>query len=98
MGRIIEPLASRCSKFRFRPLAQSSSQARIEMISKAEGVNAEDGVSQLRDSRGQSSCLGSTADPRTGGRGLAESNHLFANGSTVAFRLDLAHTYHRSFR
>jgi hypothetical protein len=43
--RIIEPLASRCSKFRFRPLAQVSSQARIEMIAEAEGVNADAGVS-----------------------------------------------------
>lgn len=43
--RIIEPLASRCSKFRFRPLAQTSSQARIEMIAGAEGVQADDGVS-----------------------------------------------------
>ncbi|KAK8861694.1 hypothetical protein IAR55_002517 [Kwoniella newhampshirensis] len=45
--RIIEPLASRCSKFRFRPLAQGSTQARIEMIAHAEGVNAEDGVLPL---------------------------------------------------
>jgi replication factor C subunit 2/4 len=43
--RIIEPLASRCSKFRFRPLAQDSSQARIQMIANAENVDAEDGVS-----------------------------------------------------
>ncbi|RXK35234.1 replication factor C subunit 2/4 [Tremella mesenterica] len=42
--RIIEPLASRCSKFRFKPLAQGSSQARMEMIVKAEGVDIEDGV------------------------------------------------------
>ncbi|CAK9785503.1 putative DNA replication factor [Cutaneotrichosporon oleaginosum] len=45
--RIIEPLASRCSKFRFRPLAAGSSQARIEMIASAEGVNAEPGVLEL---------------------------------------------------
>ncbi|KAL7424660.1 Subunit of heteropentameric Replication factor C (RF-C) [Cryptotrichosporon argae] len=45
--RIIEPLASRCSKFRFRPLAQGSSQARIEMIAQAEGVDADDGVLPL---------------------------------------------------
>ncbi|ORY29785.1 putative DNA replication factor [Naematelia encephala] len=45
--RIIEPLASRCSKFRFRPLAQGSSQARVEMIASAEGVQAEDGVLPL---------------------------------------------------
>ncbi|WWC68510.1 uncharacterized protein I206_102439 [Kwoniella pini CBS 10737] len=45
--RIIEPLASRCSKFRFKPLAQNSTQARIEMIAQNEGVQAEDGVLNL---------------------------------------------------
>ncbi|KAI9632767.1 putative DNA replication factor [Dioszegia hungarica] len=45
--RIIDPVASRCSKFRFRPLAQSSSQARIEMIAQAEGVKTDDGVLEL---------------------------------------------------
>jgi replication factor C subunit 2/4 len=45
--RIIEPLASRCSKFRFRPLAQGSSEARIQMIANAEGVQADEGVSFL---------------------------------------------------
>jgi hypothetical protein len=42
---IIEPVASRCSKFRFRPLATGSSQARIEMIAQNEGVDYEPGVS-----------------------------------------------------
>lgn len=45
--RIIEPVASRCSKFRFRPLEQSSSQARIEMIAGNEGVDADPGVLEL---------------------------------------------------
>lgn len=45
--RIIEPVASRCSKFRFRPLEQSSSQARIEMIAENEGVQADPGVLEL---------------------------------------------------
>jgi replication factor C subunit 2/4 len=45
IARIIEPLASRCSKFRFRPLAQGSSEARIQMIANAEGVQADEGVS-----------------------------------------------------
>lgn len=42
---IIEPLASRCSKFRFRPLAMGSSEERIDMIAKAEGVQVDEGVS-----------------------------------------------------
>ncbi|ORX35260.1 putative DNA replication factor [Kockovaella imperatae] len=45
--RIIEPLASRCSKFRFRPLDSTSSQSRIEMIANAEGVNVDSGVLEL---------------------------------------------------
>lgn len=45
--RIIEPLASRCSKFRFRPLALESSQARMEMIAREEKVDTEDGVRHL---------------------------------------------------
>ena len=45
--RIIEPLASRCSKFRFRPLESGSSQARIEMIANAEGVQTDPGVLPL---------------------------------------------------
>lgn len=42
--RIIDPLASRCSKFRFKPLDESNARARLEEIAKAEGVVVEDGV------------------------------------------------------
>ncbi|PWZ02813.1 putative RFC2-DNA replication factor C, 41 kd subunit [Testicularia cyperi] len=43
--RIIEPLASRCSKFRFRSLDTDSTKSRLEMIAKAESVEFEgDGV------------------------------------------------------
>ncbi|PWN49479.1 P-loop containing nucleoside triphosphate hydrolase protein, partial [Violaceomyces palustris] len=42
--RIIEPLASRCSKFRFRMLDTESTRKRLEMIAKAEEVEFEDGV------------------------------------------------------
>ncbi|EJD52908.1 P-loop containing nucleoside triphosphate hydrolase protein [Auricularia subglabra TFB-10046 SS5] len=37
--RIIEPLASRCSKFRFKPLDNSSTHGRLEYIAQQEGVN-----------------------------------------------------------
>lgn len=40
--RIIEPLASRCSKFRFRSLDTSSTKTRLEMIASAESVSFED--------------------------------------------------------
>lgn len=42
--RIIDPLASRCSKFRFKSLDQSNAKKRLENIATAEGVNVEDGA------------------------------------------------------
>ncbi|KAI5452444.1 Subunit of heteropentameric Replication factor C (RF-C) [Naganishia albida] len=45
--RIIEPLASRCSKFRFKSLDPSSTRARVEMIADAEQVKLDDGVVPL---------------------------------------------------
>lgn len=36
--RIIEPLASRCAKFRFRPLEEKHSKDRLEMICRQEEV------------------------------------------------------------
>lgn len=42
--RIIDPLASRCSKFRFKSLDQSNAKKRLEEISTAEGVSVEDGA------------------------------------------------------
>ncbi|KAJ3016601.1 hypothetical protein HKX48_003943 [Thoreauomyces humboldtii] len=40
ISRIIDPLASRCAKFRFKPLDVSSTTQRLEYICKSEGVNA----------------------------------------------------------
>lgn len=42
--RIIDPLASRCSKFRFKSLDQGSAQKRLEQIAAAESVPVEDGA------------------------------------------------------
>jgi replication factor C subunit 2/4 len=42
--RIIDPLASRCSKFRFKSLDQTNSQKRLEEIAEKEGVQLEDGA------------------------------------------------------
>lgn len=42
--RIIEPVASRCSKFRFKPLDSKDTKARLEFIATAEGVKYEEGV------------------------------------------------------
>ncbi|KAJ3190294.1 hypothetical protein HDU85_000589 [Gaertneriomyces sp. JEL0708] len=39
VSRIIDPLASRCAKFRFKPLEKSATQTRIEHIVENEGVN-----------------------------------------------------------
>lgn len=42
--RIIDPLASRCSKFRFKSLDQGNARRRLEEIAKLEGVGMEDGA------------------------------------------------------
>ncbi|KAK9358615.1 P-loop containing nucleoside triphosphate hydrolase protein [Lipomyces starkeyi] len=42
--RIIEPLTSRCSKFRFKPLDTGDAVSRLQDICKKEGVKYEDGV------------------------------------------------------
>ena len=42
--RIIDPLASRCSKFRFKSLDQGNAKKRIEEIADKEGVRLEEGV------------------------------------------------------
>lgn len=44
--RIIDPLASRCSKFRFKSLDQGSAVGRIEQIARLEGVKLGNGVSE----------------------------------------------------
>ena len=40
VSRIIDPLASRCSKYRFTPLSLDAMRARLEYICGAEGVSA----------------------------------------------------------
>ena len=42
--RIIEPLASRCSKFRFKSLDNKAAGVRVEEIARAENLRLEDGV------------------------------------------------------
>lgn len=42
--RIIDPLASRCSKFRFKSLDQGNAVKRVEEIAAKEGVKLEDGA------------------------------------------------------
>ncbi|KAI1432406.1 replication factor C subunit 2 [Xylaria sp. CBS 124048] len=42
--RIIDPLASRCSKFRFKSLDQGNARKRLEEIAEKEGVQLEDGA------------------------------------------------------
>ncbi|KAL1603918.1 nuclear protein localization protein 4 [Paraconiothyrium brasiliense] len=44
--RIIDPLASRCSKFRFKSLDQGNAVKRVEDIAKLEGVHLDQGVSE----------------------------------------------------
>jgi len=42
--RIIDPLASRCSKFRFKSLDQGNARRRLEAIAEKEGVRLEEGT------------------------------------------------------
>ncbi|KAK8137727.1 P-loop containing nucleoside triphosphate hydrolase protein [Apiospora sp. TS-2023a] len=42
--RIIDPLASRCSKFRFKSLDQGNAKKRLEEIAEKEGVGLEEGA------------------------------------------------------
>ncbi|OIW35368.1 P-loop containing nucleoside triphosphate hydrolase protein [Coniochaeta ligniaria NRRL 30616] len=42
--RIIDPLASRCSKFRFKSLDQGNAKKRLQEIAEREGVTIEDGA------------------------------------------------------
>lgn len=42
--RIIDPLASRCSKFRFKSLDQGNAKKRLEEIAEVEGVRCEEGA------------------------------------------------------
>lgn len=42
--RIIDPLASRCSKFRFKSLDQGNARKRLEEIAQNEGVQLDDGA------------------------------------------------------
>lgn len=42
--RIIDPLASRCSKFRFKSLDQGNAKKRLEEIAEKEGVQLDDGA------------------------------------------------------
>ncbi|KAF1941609.1 NPL4-domain-containing protein [Clathrospora elynae] len=44
--RIIDPLASRCSKFRFKSLDQGNAVRRVDDIAKLEGVRLDDGVAE----------------------------------------------------
>lgn len=52
--RIIDPLASRCSKFRFKSLDQGNAKRRLEEIAQLEGVGMEDGAvdSLIKSSEG----------------------------------------------
>jgi len=49
--RIIEPLASRCAKFRFKALDPINTKQRIEFIAEQEHVNMEDGVLPLKQGK-----------------------------------------------
>ena len=46
VSRIIEPITSRCAKFRFKPLADDVLRSRLRHIATAENVNIDDEVNR----------------------------------------------------
>lgn len=75
--RIIDPLASRCSKFRFKSLDQGNARKRLEEIAEKEGVQLEGGAVEalIKCSEG---------DLRKAITYLQSSARLVGAGSTVA--------------
>ena len=51
ISRIIEPLTSRCSKFRFKPLSSSIVRSRLEHICREENVKCNEKVRREREGR-----------------------------------------------
>ena len=49
VSRIIEPLTSRCSKFRFKPLSLETLRCRLEHICSKEGVTCDGEVCACGD-------------------------------------------------
>ena len=43
ISRIIEPITSRCAKFRFKPLSDSAIKQRIQLISESENLTLKAG-------------------------------------------------------
>jgi replication factor C subunit 2/4 len=83
VSRIIEPLASRCAKFRFKPLHEEVMEARVKHICKCEGVELADGSLETlgRISRG---------DLRRAITSLQSAFALQGNPVTSATLLDVA--------
>lgn len=75
VSRIIEPLTSRCAKFRFKPLANAVLQDRLELIASKEGIKvSEAGMAALLDTsegdlRMAITTLQSCARLKSGGKG-----------------------------
>ena len=75
VSRIIEPLASRCAKFRFKPLEQEAMLARLTHITTSEGLSLSEPVLReaLRISKG---------DMRRAINSLHSSSQLYGNNIT----------------
>jgi DNA polymerase III gamma/tau subunit len=81
--RIIEPLASRCAKFRFKPLDEASTRKRIGDIIKQENVQIEPEVSSILNSYLIQGYRCPCSDFR---RGFTESDHVSSDFDTIASR------------
>ena len=83
VSRIIEPLTSRCAKFRFKPLANNILTERLNFIAKCEGVKMSDGAvdalidTSEGDMRRAITCLQSAARLKSPGKDEVTKNDVF---------------------
>jgi replication factor C subunit 2/4 len=79
--RIIDPLASRCSKFRFKSLDQANAVARVDDIARLEGVKLAPGVSEVLVKIAEGDLRKAITFLQSAARLVgSEQKHPFANG------------------
>ena len=82
--RIIDPLASRCSKFRFKMLDQGNAKKRLEDIAQNENIKVEDGVVDKVIECSEGDLRKAITFLQSAARlvGAVKTSHLRSNGSS----------------
>ncbi|OII73722.1 replication factor C like AAA ATPase [Cryptosporidium ubiquitum] len=85
INKIIEPLASRCAKFRFQPISTKSQISRLNYICYQEGISCEDGILEMVVNLSQ-------GDLRRGINILQSASELFGKDAKIEINsiLDIA--------